>query len=70
MGYKQDLQGYFEHYAEVIAQAQGETAQCTIVEIRGTDCLYEVNDENGTWRGWLRDGETIRDIEWRDWNPD
>ena len=32
---------WFQHHAELIAQAQSEDATCTIVEIRGMDCLYE-----------------------------
>jgi len=60
------LQDYFQHYAERIAQANGGDATCTIVEIRGEDCLYELNDGANSFRGWFRDGESINDIKWED----
>ena len=57
---------WFQHHAELIAQAQSEDATCTIVEIRGTNCLYELCDGADCWHGWMRDGESIRDIKWED----
>ena len=60
------LETYFQHYAEVLAQGQVASSPCTIVEIEGKDCLYELGDGSGTWHGWWRDGESVKDIVWKD----
>lgn len=53
---------YFQHQAELISDEDGTA---TIVRVRGTDCLYEYTTPAGdSFRGWLRDGESLADINW------
>lgn len=58
---------YFQHQAELIAQADDATV--TIVRIDGIDrpsCLFQYESDDGAiYQGWLRDGESLADINWR-----
>jgi len=63
---KHNLEDYFQHQAELISDEDGTA---TIVRTGGTDCLFEYTNTAGdSCRGWLRDGESLANINWK-WEP-
>ena len=57
------LTTYFQHQAELISDEDGTA---TIVRVQATDCLYEYTTPVGdSFRGWLYDGESLADIDWK-----
>lgn len=57
------MEGYFQHQAELLSDEDGTAS---IVEIRGKDCLFEYDTGVDVFRGWVHDGESLADIDWKE----
>jgi hypothetical protein len=70
------IQEWAENQCEKITEIDngitGGEATCDVVAIRGTDypdILFRLDNEGGTFYGWLHDGEGLREIRWSENDP-